>query len=115
MLANYNLCCCHPERSRRACSAKHYSAKPAHQTQRMKKRFITSCLFSLTMATAVAQAATSFKFDFGSGKVEKGYTGVLPATYYTRELGYGFTKEAQLTAADRGGTECPDGRLLHQR
>ncbi|HEY0108113.1 MAG TPA: hypothetical protein VGB67_00710, partial [Fibrella sp.] len=32
-------------------------------TQRMEKRFITACLFSLIMATASAQAPTSFKFD----------------------------------------------------
>lgn len=69
----------------------------------MKKRFITACLFSVTIATATAQAPTSFRFDFGSGKVEKGYTAVLPTTQYSKEIGYGFTKEAQLTAENRQG------------
>lgn len=58
------------------------------------------------MATAVAQTPANFKFDFGSGKVAKGYVAVLPTTQYTNEVGYGFTKDAQVTAVDRG----PSGR-----
>lgn len=78
----------------------------------MKKRHACYALIWLagqTIGTAFSQSPTpktSFKFDFGSGKVETGYTAVLPATQYTKELGYGFTKEAQLTAVDRGGRDA---------
>lgn len=33
---------------------------------------------------------TSYKFDFGSGKVQSGYTQVLPSTTYNSQTGYGF-------------------------
>src|ERR1044072_6191243 len=45
----------------------------------------------------------SLKFDFGPGKVKDGYRQVLPATLYTKELGYGFEPGAQVTCEDRGG------------
>jgi len=48
---------------------------------------------------------TSFKFSFGSGKVQPGYTRILPTTVYTKELGYGFEPAANVTAFDRGGDE----------
>jgi hypothetical protein len=38
----------------------------------------------------VSSNAQNFKFDFGSGKVQPGYTQVLPDTKYTPEQGYGF-------------------------
>jgi lysophospholipase L1-like esterase len=45
----------------------------------------------LLAAAALAQTpATSFKFDFGSGKPAPGYIQILPTTMYTDELGYGF-------------------------
>ncbi|MEZ0487913.1 rhamnogalacturonan acetylesterase [Fibrella aquatica] len=75
----------------------------------MKKQFTITCLFILTLANSLAQTPASYHFDFGSGKVAKGYTAVLPATQYTKELGYGFTKEAQITAIDRGGRNALTG------
>ena len=57
----------------------------------------------LTMDIAGAQAEkTSFKFDFGSGKVQQGYIQVLPAAAYNEELGYGFEPGAEVKAIDRG-------------
>ncbi|MFT4155451.1 rhamnogalacturonan acetylesterase [Parafilimonas sp.] len=39
---------------------------------------------------------TSYKFDFGGGKVEKGYTQVLPTTLYNAQRGYGFEFSSNL-------------------
>ncbi len=67
--------------------------------------FLAVWIIGQCLTTAVGQTPTgktSFRFDFGSGKVQKGYTAILPTTYYTTQLGYGFTKEAQITAVDRG-------------
>src|ERR1044071_3671188 len=54
-------------------------------------------------ATAGRSNTPALKFDFGPGKVKDGYRQVLPATLYTKELGYGFEPGAQLTCEDRGG------------
>jgi lysophospholipase L1-like esterase len=69
--------------------------------------------FVLAAATCSAQpAATSFKFDFGSGKAAPGYVKVLPETTYTDELGYGFEPGASLTAVDRGGADPLRGDFI---
>lgn len=47
-----------------------------------------------------------FKFDFGSGKVEPGYTQILPTTVYTKDLGYGFDLGSTVLAVDRGGGDA---------
>ncbi|MFD2569175.1 rhamnogalacturonan acetylesterase [Spirosoma soli] len=65
------------------------------------------CVLASTLATAQPTLPkTNLKFDFGSGKTEKGYMQVLPTTQYTKEAGYGFTKEAQVSAVDRGGKDA---------
>jgi lysophospholipase L1-like esterase len=46
--------------------------------------------------------ATSFKFDFGPGKVAPGYLQVLPETVYSRTRGYGFEPGAKISCTDRG-------------
>jgi lysophospholipase L1-like esterase len=68
-----------------------------------------ACALSACAADARAQGpagrsgTTTLKFDFGPGKVRDGYRQVLPATVYTKELGYGFEPGAQVTCEDRGG------------
>jgi len=68
-----------------------------------------ACALFVLAADVRAQAAAgrsdtpALKFDFGPGKVKDGYRQVLPATLYTKELGYGFEPGAQLTCEDRGG------------
>jgi lysophospholipase L1-like esterase len=56
--------------------------------------------------SALAQPKTSFKFDFGSGKVAKDYIQALPSMAYTAELGYGFDYGTTATAIDRGGDDA---------
>lgn len=53
----------------------------------MKHQFIFLC--SLILALQLS-AQTSYKFDFGSGAVQKGYLKVDNKTLYANGLGYGF-------------------------
>jgi lysophospholipase L1-like esterase len=54
-------------------------------------------------AQAPAQKV-SLKFDFGPGKVQDGYTQVLPDTNFTPERGYGFDLNTKPSAGvDQGG------------
>ncbi|MGM9478792.1 rhamnogalacturonan acetylesterase [Pedobacter sp. GSP4] len=50
-----------------------------------------------------AQEKTDFKFDFGSGKVAKGYTAVLPGDAYSKEKGFGFDFDSKVEGVDDGG------------
>lgn len=60
-------------------------------------------------ASGAENKKISFKFDFGSGKVEKGYTQVLPSAIYSEEIGYGFEPGAAVEAVDRGGDDALRG------
>lgn len=51
----------------------------------------------------------SFRFDFGPGKVEPGYTLVLPTTVYSKEQGYGLDPGSSVTGVDRGGPDALRG------
>jgi lysophospholipase L1-like esterase len=46
---------------------------------------------------------TSFKFDFGPGKVAPGHIQVLDDHIYTKERGYGFEPGAKVSCVDHGG------------
>ena len=69
---------------------------------KMRIQLLMYGLLSLVLLQANGQTAngkkTTWKFDFGNGTVEKGYTQVKTDTKYTDELGYGFI--------------CPDGDLI---
>ncbi len=49
---------------------------------------------------------TAYKFDFGPGRVEKGYTRVLPDMIYTAQRGFGFYGNAPVEGVDRGGKDA---------
>ena len=53
----------------------------------MKTKILLLCLLSFSM---LVQSQQSFKFDFGSGGVQKGYLKVDDKTLYSSGLGYGF-------------------------
>ncbi len=82
----------------------------------MQKIFIRSAIlvFYVIAAGATFDATASqklsgkthFKFDFGIGKVAKGYTQVLPTTKYSKELGYGFEPGAIVVGVDRSGKDA---------
>src|SRR4051794_22068214 len=50
--------------------------------------------------------AQSFKFDFGPGKTEWGYTQVLPETTYSAEKGYGFEFSSHLVGKSYDGKDA---------
>src|SRR5215218_7777207 len=50
--------------------------------------------------------AQSYKFDFGPGKVEKGYTQVLPETKYSSATGFGIEFSSNLTGKDYKGKDA---------
>ena len=53
----------------------------------MKHKLLISCCLLLAVQLT---AQSSFKFDFGSGAVQKGYLKVDDKTLYSKGLGYGF-------------------------
>jgi lysophospholipase L1-like esterase len=58
-------------------------------------------LFSTLVAQAQGQA-TSYKLEFGPGKVDAGYTQVLPDMQYAKDRGFGFEPGAAVTGVQRG-------------
>ncbi|MEO6328286.1 MAG: SGNH/GDSL hydrolase family protein [Ginsengibacter sp.] len=61
--------------------------------------------FAAIVASALCRAQ-SFKFDFGPGKVQKGYINVLPETAYTAENGYGFEFSSNLIGTSYKGKDA---------
>ena len=66
-------------------------------------------MFTGAPRALAAPEKAMFRFDFGPGKVQPGYTAVLPATVYSAERGYGFEPGAAVSAADRGGPDALRG------
>jgi lysophospholipase L1-like esterase len=56
----------------------------------------------LVFGTVMAQRS-SYKFDFGSGKLAPGYIQVTPGTKFSYESGYGFDQGSVVESVDRGG------------
>ncbi len=47
-----------------------------------------------------------YRFDFGPGQIAPGYTQILPATIYSKELGYGFEPGVAVSCVERGGKDA---------
>lgn len=72
--------------------------------EKMKLLTAAPLLFlAFTTSAQTPAPRTEFRFDFGSGKTQKGYTSVNATTRYTSSLGYGWTGESSVEAIDRGG------------
>jgi len=69
----------------------------------MKKEIIG---LALTFVGQLCFAQHSFKFDFGSGAVQQGYTQVLPETSYSPERGYGFEFSSALASVAGKGKDA---------
>lgn len=68
------------------------------------QKFIKPLVFlGLIANLAQAQEKTDYKFDFGPGKVAKGYTQILPQDAYNKEKGYGFDFDSKVEGVDYGG------------
>jgi len=66
---------------------------------------ITKTVFTasfLIVATLGAAAQKTWRFDFGNGKLQPGYTAVTTTSEYTDEKGYGFEFSSGLRASDAG-------------
>lgn len=48
------------------------------------------------------------RFDFGNGKVARGYTQILPETIYSEETGYGFVEDTLLAPVQTFNRKKPD-------
>ena len=66
----------------------------------------------LLSAGTVSAQTTSFKIEFGSGKVKDGYTAITPATAFTSQLGYGLDFGSTAQAVDRGGKDPLKASLI---
>jgi lysophospholipase L1-like esterase len=55
----------------------------------------------IALCAATAGAQTSLKFDFGAGKVQKGFAPVSEKDVYTPEKGFGFEANQDLRCVDR--------------
>lgn len=77
-------------------------------------RLLLAPIFCMVVAlSAPAQSSRSLptnpinlKFDFGSGKVQRGYTQVLETIIYSKERGYGFEPGSTVKCIDRGGRDA---------
>ncbi|WP_338543511.1 rhamnogalacturonan acetylesterase [Paenibacillus tundrae] len=54
--------------------------------------------------TVAHAAGNEYKFDFGAGSVESGYTGVSASDAYTSTRGYGFNTPSQMRNVSASGT-----------
>lgn len=59
-------------------------------------------LLMLVCRLSVGQP-NSFRFDFGTDRVKKGWMVVTPSTVFNRSTGYGFSHGSTPVAVDRGG------------
>jgi len=57
----------------------------------------------LFIAYNVYSQQTSFKFDFGSGKLAPGYIQITPDSKFSYQTGYGFDRNSVVESIDRSG------------
>lgn len=72
-------------------------------------KFFTGVALATFLALAgFAQAASNanWKFDFGSGTVQSGYTQVTQTTAYNSTSGYGFVSTSGLSSVNRSGPDA---------
>ncbi|WP_224996243.1 rhamnogalacturonan acetylesterase [Cesiribacter sp. SM1] len=72
---------------------------------RRVKNFVVFVLALTLSVNGTFAQKTSYKFDFGTGGVAKGYTGVSSRDVYTEESGYGFDFGTSVQHVDRGGSD----------
>ena len=71
----------------------------------MKKIITVVLVLFLTISLKAQETNTTYKFDFGSGKVKQGYLKVSPESIYSKGRGWGFLNSGSLTSLDRGGKD----------
>jgi len=66
----------------------------------LQRSLVIRSAFVISCAAASVKAA-EFKFDFGSGKVQPGYTQVTPQTPYDVQRHFGFMNSAATATPDK--------------
>jgi lysophospholipase L1-like esterase len=64
------------------------------------------------VTTPIATPKLPYKFDFGTGPVESGYTKIVPTTAYNATRGYGFADTTGLVAVNRGTPDNLHGDFI---
>ena len=74
----------------------------------VSKVLITAFTIALALSSPanvnVKAASTDYKFDFGGGSVESGYTGVSASTSYSKTQGYGFNTPSNMKNVAASGS-----------
>lgn len=60
----------------------------------------------MSFGSLQAASSANWKFDFGSGPVQSGYTQILPSTVYNNTAGYGFASTSGLSSTNRGTSDA---------
>ena len=62
------------------------------------KQFSLTCLFIFVFLTIAStkEKASVYRFDFGEGKIKKGWTRVTSTTFYSRDKGYGIIPSSEM-------------------
>lgn len=71
----------------------------------IRKIIPSAALLLALLSHSVRGQKTSYKFDFGPGKVAQGFTQILPTDGYSREKGYGFDFDSKVVGRDNGGQQ----------
>ena len=69
----------------------------------MKLFILLTAFCCASLAAKAQEIKTNFKFDFGSGKVAKGYRQVLATDVFANEIGYGFDFATTVTDVNNKG------------
>ncbi len=75
----------------------------------------SSVVLVAALLLSVCSKAQTFKFDFGNGRVKKGYIAVTPESKFANEKGYGFTNGSEVIAVDRGGKKVNDDYITSSK
>jgi len=71
-----------------------------------KLLFITLLILSGFVKSWPLEGTFHLKYDFGAGKLQAGYTQVLPDMNYTPERGFGFLSNRELTSIEYDGNDA---------
>lgn len=78
----------------------------------LKPSLLITSVFALAGIAAAAPPSLPLKLDFGSGKVEAGYTQVTPDLTYSDDRGFGFEPGSGVTAIDRQTADALRGDFV---
>lgn len=76
---------------------------------------ITVTFFLFSVVSQAKDKQLSFNFDFGSGKIKKGWTQVTVTTLYTAEKGFGLIPSGEMVSGKTGSKDAPTGNFLCSR